>query len=168
MSPWSFILKIVIKDAEFYFLLSFFLFCRQIQSNFLLDDCHFSYIRNLKKEKKNRKERGKAVNLCVCTCMDCVNAHLALRFTQIAQWPCVIRDESTLVIVSTKSQLVHLALTHPGNLELIYQAWVLPSPTVWWNWWIMWLSTLSTQQCTIHWKPLKTYDSVLDESLETW
>jgi hypothetical protein len=26
---------------------------------------------------------------------------------------------------------------------------------------------LSTQECTIHWKPLKTYNSVLDESPET-
>jgi len=31
----------------------------------------------------------------------------------------------------------------------------------------MWLITLSTQQYIIHWKPLMTYDSVLDESPET-
>jgi hypothetical protein len=66
--------------------------------------------------QKRKEKKGEKHYICVCTCVDCVNAHLALRFTQIAQRPCVTHDESTLFIVSTKSQLVHLALTHPGNL----------------------------------------------------
>ncbi len=69
-----------------------------------------------KKKKKKQKRKGKSTEFVCVHVWKCVNAHLALRFTQIAQCPCVTHDESTLVIVSTKSQLVHLALTHSGDL----------------------------------------------------